>query len=351
MEKTKVLIVDDSALMRRIVCDILESDARFTVVGTARDGLDALEKINNLAPKLITLDVEMPRMDGLEALKEIVRLYRLPVIMLSSLTQRGSAVTVEALAHGAVDFVPKPDLNKAEGRITLARELLQKAAAAAGAHISPLPSLPGEPLAALPVGTQAARRVVAVAASTGGPRALEMLLTALPGDLPAAVLVTQHMPPVFTRALAERLDKHSALEIKEAENGEPLLNGIVYVAPGNYHLEVNSNHSIRLTQTPQVEYVRPSATVMMRTVAEVYRNNVLGVILTGMGKDGTEGMAAIKQQGGVTLAQDEATSVIFSMPRAAIQAGVVDRVLPLTELPGIITALCRRSVDGSGFRL
>jgi len=350
MEKTKVLVVDDSALMRRIVCDILENDPRFTVVGTARDGLEALEKIGRLAPGLVTLDVEMPRMGGLEALKEIVRLYRLPVIMLSSLTQRGSAVTLEALAHGAVDFVPKPDLSGEDGRNSLARELLQKAAAASGAQIIPL-SAPQRPPVPLPAAAQAARRVVAVAASTGGPRALEMFLTALPGDLSAALLVTQHMPPVFTRALAERLDKLSALKIKEAENGELLLTGYVYVAPGNFHLEVDNRHCVRLTQTPPVEFVRPSATVMMRAVAEVYKNFVLGVIMTGMGKDGMEGMAAIKQQGGVTLAQDEATSVIFSMPKAAIQAGLVDRVLPLGELPGMVTALCRRSVDGSGFRL
>lgn len=350
MEKTKVLVVDDSALIRRIVRDILESDPRFTVVGAARDGQDALEKIEKLAPQLVTLDVEMPRMGGLEALKEIIRLYRLPVIMLSSLTQRGSAVTVEALAHGAVDFVPKPDMTATDARNSLARELLQKAAAAAGAQIIPLPAARRQPVSQ-PQATQAARRVVAVAASTGGPRALESIITALPGDLAAAVLVTQHMPPVFTKALAERLNKLSALEIKEAENGEPLLNGKVYVAPGNFHLEVDSRHCTRLTQSPPVEYVRPSATVMMRTVAEVYRSHALGVILTGMGKDGKEGIAAIKRQGGVTLAQDEATSVIFSMPKAAIQAGVVDRVLPLGELPGMVTALCRRSADGSGFRL
>jgi two-component system chemotaxis response regulator CheB len=350
MEKVKVLVVDDSALIRRIVSDILESDPRFTVVGAARDGQDALEKIVRLTPQLITLDVEMPRMGGLETLKEIVRLFRLPVIMLSSLTQRGSAVTVEALAHGAVDFVPKPDMTGKDAINSLARELLPKAAAAAGAQIIPLPAARRQ-LAFEPQATQAARLVVAVAASTGGPRALESIVTALPGDLAAAVLVTQHMPPVFTKALAERLNKLSALEIKEAENGEPLLNGKVYVAPGNFHLEVDSRHCTRLTQSPPVEYVRPSATVMMRTVAEVYRSHALGVILTGMGKDGKEGIAAIKRQGGVTLAQDEATSVIFSMPKAAIQAGVVDRVLPLGELPGMVTALCRRSADGSGFRL
>ncbi|MBT9172593.1 MAG: Chemotaxis response regulator protein-glutamate methylesterase [Syntrophomonadaceae bacterium] len=350
MEKIKVLVVDDSALIRRIVSDILEGDPRFAVVGTARDGQDALEKIEKLSPQLITLDVEMPRMGGLEALKEIIRLYRLPVIMLSSLTQRGSAVTVEALAHGAVDFVPKPDMTATDARNNLARELLSKAAAAAGAQIIPLPAARGQPVSQ-PQTTQAARRVVAVAASTGGPRALESIMTALPGNLAAAVLVTQHMPPVFTKALAERLNKLSALEIKEAENGEPLLNGKVYVAPGNFHLEVDSRHCTRLTQSPPVEYVRPSATVMMRTVAEVYKSHALGVILTGMGKDGKEGIAAIKRQGGVTLAQDEATSVIFSMPKAAIQAGVVDRVLPLGELPGMVIALCRRSADGSGFRL
>ncbi|MBS3946679.1 MAG: chemotaxis response regulator protein-glutamate methylesterase [Dethiobacter sp.] len=353
MEKTRVLVVDDSALMRRIVRDILESDPRFTVVDTARDGVDALEKIGRYAPQLVTLDVEMPRMGGLEALKEIIRRYRTPVIMLSSLTQQGSAVTIEALALGAVDFVPKPDLKHIESRECLARELLQKAAAVPGARVMPAPVPQKQPVSVrVKEATQAkARRVVAIGASTGGPQALEKLLTALPGDLPAAVLVTQHMPPSFTRALAERLNKLSALDIKEAEDGEPVLMGKVYVAPGNFHLEVDGSHCVRLSQTPPVEYVRPSATVMMKAMASVYKNDALGVILTGMGKDGAEGMIAIKRQGGMTMAQDEATAVIFSMPRAAIQAGVVDRILPLGEMSGMITALCRRNVNESGSRL
>lgn len=353
MVQIKVLVVDDSALMRKIVSDIFSADTRFTVVDTARDGIDALEKMIKLNPDLITLDVEMPRLDGLQTLKEIVRRYKVPVIMLSSLTKRGSHVTMEALSIGAVDFIAKPDKLSAEGKTELQRELLLKAAFATSLRVQ-VGSLPIErpvKAAKFTLARQLGAKAVAIGASTGGPRALEAILLSLPSNLPAAVFVTQHMPPKFTQALAERLDKSAAIRIKEAEHGEPVQMGVVYLAPGNFHLEIAADRRIRLTQDPQVEHVRPSATVMMLSVAAVYGKDSVGVILTGMGKDGAAGMAEIKKHGGYTLAQDEATAVIFSMPRAAIQAGAVEQVLPLEKIAGAITALCGGDADGQRHEL
>jgi len=354
MVQIKVLVVDDSALMRKIVSDIFSADTRFTVVDTARDGIDALEKMIKLNPDLITLDVEMPRLDGLQTLKEIVRRHKVPVIMLSSLTKRGSHVTMEALSIGAVDFIAKPDKLSSEGKAELQRELLLKAAVATSLRVQagslPIerPAMAAKLTLARQLGTT---KAVAIGASTGGPRALEAILLSLPSNLPATVFVTQHMPPKFTQALAERLDKSAAIRIKEAEDGEPVQTGVVYLAPGNFHLEIAADKRIRLTQYPPVEHVRPSVTVMMLSVAAVYGKDSVGVILTGMGKDGAAGMAEIKKHGGYTLAQDEATAVIFSMPRAAIQAGAVERVLPLEKIAGAITALCGGNADGQGHGL
>ncbi|MCW3488710.1 protein-glutamate methylesterase/protein-glutamine glutaminase [Dethiobacter alkaliphilus] len=343
MEPVKVLVVDDSALMRRIVKDIFNADPRFQVVAIARDGVDALEKIIKFQPGLVTLDVEMPRLNGLETLKEIVRRFDIPVIMLSSLTQQGSQVTVEALSIGAVDFITKPELHHGNVKETLKEQLLTKAAVAAQVKVQsgPVPVLPPKLVPQKPA-VRSAAKVVAIGASTGGPRALEAVLLSLPQNLPAAVLVTQHMPPKFTKALADRLNKAAAIRVKEAEEGEPILAGVAYIAPGNFHLEVASDHTVRLTQDPPVQHVRPSATVMMLSAAAVYGKQMVGVILTGMGKDGADGMVEIKRQGGSVLAQDETTSAIFSMPRAAIQAGAADQVLPLEKIAAAITALCGR---------
>jgi two-component system chemotaxis response regulator CheB len=349
MELVKVLVVDDSALMRRIIHDILDGDQRFIVVGTARDGVDALEKMERLRPDLVTLDVEMPRMDGLNTLKEIMRRHGTPVLMLSNRTHRGSSVTMEALALGAVDFLAKPKNPSGENRENLARELLAKAAAAAGIKAVASSPLRGAVKAPeKPSVLAVAPKVVAIGASTGGPRALEALLTELPYNLSAAVLVTQHMPPKFTYALANRLNNIAAIRIKEAENGEPILSGVVYIAPGDYHLTVDGKQCVCLTQDPPVEHVRPSVTVMMLSAAEVYHGNIIGVILTGMGKDGAEGMLEIKRRGGRTLAQDEESAVIFSMPRAAIAVGAVDYVLPLSQLAGKISGLCGRTSNDGG---
>lgn len=350
MAQIKVLVVDDSALMRKIVSDIFAADPRFTVVALARDGVDALEKLLKFKPDLVTLDVEMPRLDGLQTLKEIIRIHQVPVIMLSSLTKRGSQVTVEALSLEAVDFIAKQDLSCLDGKAALQKELLLKAAAAVqmNAQAAFLPFKPPNMVAKSAAARPLAVKAVAIGASTGGPRALEAVLLSLPGNLPATIFITQHMPPKFTQALAERLDKTAAIRIKEAQHGEPVQTGTAYVAPGDYHLEITADKTIRLTQAPPVEYVRPSATVMMLSVAAVYGKNSVGVILTGMGKDGAVGMVEIKGQGGHTLAQDEATAVIFSMPWAAIQTGAVERVLPLEKMAGAITALCGGSADEPG---
>jgi len=348
MAKTRVLVVDDSAFMRKVICDMIAQDDSLEVVGTARDGLDALEKIAQLRPDVVTLDVEMPRKNGLETLRDLMKSQPVPVVMLSSMTQSGAKATIEALALGAVDFVAKPS-----GPISLdieqvQDELVGKIKAAALARVQrgmglrrPLvkaktrrparkitefsrPAVSGS-------GTRP-RTVLAIGASTGGPRALEAVIRHFPADLPAGVLVVQHMPAGFTRSMAERLDQLSSIKVKEAENGEHIRAGVVYIAPGDYHMVVSGDGVIHVEQTSPVNYVRPSVDVTLSSLPSIYSDQLVGVILTGMGKDGAAGMAKIKAGGGVTIVQDETTSTIYSMPRAVVENGDADFILPLDRI-------------------
>ncbi len=334
----KVLVVDDSAFMRRVISDMLNSSAGIEVVATARNGIEALEKMVTHEPQVITLDVEMPKMDGITALKQIMRNRPTPVIMLSSVTQKGSKETMEALSLGALDFVPKPsgaislDLEKVKN------ELVFKVRAAVKAQMPAkkvkqkvvFPEPPEK--TTKPVSQTRASKLLAIGSSTGGPKALEVILTHLPGDLPASILITQHMPKGFTRSLAERLDRLCHLRVKEAEDGDIVRNSQVFIAPGGYHLKLKKKEEIYLSEEDPVEHVRPSADVMMKSIAEHYGANIVGVILTGMGKDGTSGMEAIKKAGGRTIAQDKSTATIFSMPRSVIEAGYADIVVPLKDM-------------------
>ncbi len=344
MAKTRVLVVDDSAFMRKVISDMISQVPSFEVVGTARDGLDALQKVAQLQPDVVTLDVEMPHKNGLETLRDIMASQPVPVVMLSSVTQSGAKATLEALALGAVDFIPKPS-----GAISLdiekiKDELLTKLKAAALAKVHPLKAKP-QPIKTIgipPVKKQAVfpkpsdstspRIIVAIGASTGGPRALEAVLRQFPKDMPAAVLVVQHMPAGFTRSMAERLDQLSSIKVKEAEEGEPISPGVAYVAPGDYHMVVGAGGVIHLERTPPVNYVRPSIDVTFLSLPPAYAGQTVGVILTGMGKDGAAGMAKIKAAGGVTIVQDESTSVIYSMPRAVVENGDADYILPLDRI-------------------
>ncbi len=366
--KPKVLVVDDSAFMRKFISDIVEKSGEFDLIGVARNGEDALRKIRLLKPDIVTMDVEMPKLDGLSTLKEIMGKNPLPVVMVSSLTRKGSEITIEALSAGAVDFVTKPSLFKGESSEEIKRLLPEKLKAAARAHLENRPALPPPPPAGtgkgpaasttptvsavspapfapvihkLPSIGQKARHIVAIGASTGGPRALEEVLRGLPGDLPAAVLITQHMPPGFTESLAKRLDRVSFLKVKEASEGDVIMEGSAYLARGGLHLIVNSNHSLSLDSSAPVQHVRPSADVMMKSIAEHYGSATMGVILTGMGRDGTEGMNWIRSKGGKTVVQEPSTAVIPSMPQAVIKSGLADEVVPLNQVAATVARLLR----------
>ena len=337
-KRIEVLVVDDSAYMRKVVSNLLQSDQNIFVADTARDGLDALEKIKKLKPSVVTLDVEMPRLDGLSALERIMRECPTPVIMLSSLTQEGSETTVKALTMGAVDFVGKPsgtislDIHKVQ------EELVAKVKVAAGASISNFRS-PVIPRIERPVLTSAVsssasapKRLVVIGSSTGGPNALQQVIPRLPGNLPAAVMIVQHMPPGFTKSLAKRLNDSSQLEICEAKEGDILQNGKVYVAPGGYHMILRSKTLIGLNQEPPVHSVRPAVDVTLESAVRYFGSKAVGVILTGMGFDGSKGSLILKNAGGRIIAQDEATCVVYGMPRVVVEMGKADRIIPIQQI-------------------
>jgi len=340
----KVLVVDDSAFMRKFIGDIIQSDSEMELVGTARNGEDALRKIAIYKPDVITLDVEMPGLNGLDTLKRIMEQTPLPVIMVSSLTQRGSKITIEALAAGAIDFITKPSLVKGESAEEIRRLLPLKIKAAAGARLGaykdPVCFEEKKVKKTGPSG-RLARKIVAIGASTGGPRALEEVLKGFPADLPAAVLITQHMPAGFTDSLSKRLDRICPLKVAEAANGESILESKAYVAPGGFHLLVAKDGTTLLSSSAPVNYVRPSADLMMETAAEVFGPSVVGVVLTGMGRDGAEGMARIKEKGGKTVVQDPNTAVIPSMPQAVIKKGSADMIVSLERVAAVVTGLLK----------
>ncbi|MCL5958635.1 MAG: chemotaxis response regulator protein-glutamate methylesterase [Chloroflexi bacterium] len=338
----KVLVVDDSAYMRYVLRTNLDADPDITVVDTARDGLDALAKIAALKPEVITLDLEMPRMDGFAALKRIMAEFGLPVIILSSLSQEGADATIKALRLGAADFVPKPAAG-GMGFQDIRAELLSKIKGVRGLNTSKLQvtehMVAPRSRSAVKMQARACNGVVVIGTSTGGPRALHEVVPHLPASLPLGVLIVQHMPPGFTKSLSQRLDEVSALTVKEAEQGDIVQAGVALLAPGNYHMTVVKNGTISLDQEPPRHGVRPSVDATMESVAQVYGPASLGVILTGMGCDGTQGAKAIKEAGGHIIAEDESSCVIYGMPRSAVEAGVVDRIAPLVRVPGEIVAL------------
>jgi two-component system chemotaxis response regulator CheB len=337
----RVLVVDDSAFMRHTLAKRLEADPTITVVGTARDGLDALARIPTLQPDVVTLDVEMPRMDGLTALRRIMSECPTPVVMLSAFTQQGARVTIQALMRGAVDFVPKPD---ATANVTsVVKELVLKIRIAAMTPASSYPPSPPPPRPFTPKSTPRSFRrgdpVIVIGASTGGPRALQSVLCDLPADLPAAIVMVQHMPPSFTRALAQRLDENSPLTVQQAVDGDCLARGLALLAPGNFHLQLNGRRGVSLDQGPRRNGVRPALDVSMESAAAHHGPAVVGVVLTGMGADGTAGARHIKQAGGQVIAEHPSTSTVYGMPRSVIEAGLADRVVPLSEVASTLVEL------------
>jgi two-component system chemotaxis response regulator CheB len=336
----RVVVVDDSAFVRQALARMLASEPDIQVVGLAVDGQDGVEKVAALRPDVVTLDVQMPRMGGLEALKRIMAESPVPVLLLSSLTREGAAVTLQGLELGAMDFVDKSRVQGNMNLLNLADELKTKVRALAGGHPHP-PSAPAAaapappPPVAKPVPHAHHADVVVIGTSTGGPPALQAIIPRLPEDLAAAVLVVQHMPLGFTRSLAERLDARSEVPVREAREGEEVEPGTVLIAPAGSHMKVRRKGQgvrVALDEEPRASLHRPSVDILMVSVARVYGARALGVVLTGMGADGVEGLRAIREAGGQTFAESEETCIIYGMPKAAVEAGVVDRSIPLTRM-------------------
>lgn len=347
----KVLVVDDSAFMRKVISDILNTDAGIQVIDTARNGVEALDKVKQLQPDVVTLDVEMPLMDGITCLQELLKIRRIPVIMLSSLTTEGADATIRALEYGAVDFITKPTNIFQMGGDDKKLEIIEKVKVAKGSAVSKqiYPAIPPRPRSgtekkALPPKNTQIRKYVAIGTSTGGPRALQDVIPKIPGDIPAAFLIVQHMPAGFTRSLAERLNNLSELTVKEAEHGEDVKAGHAYIAPGDFHMLVEGyggdKLKICLSKEPPVGGHRPSVNVMMNSLSDTGYKNVMGVIMTGMGGDGSEGIKKLKKiNEGSIIAQDEKSCVVYGMPRVAVQTGVVDTVVPLKDISSEIIKL------------
>jgi two-component system chemotaxis response regulator CheB len=399
--KIRVLIIDDSALMRQVLQSLLEQDSTLEVVGGAADPIIAWRKIQHLRPDVLTLDVEMPRMDGLSFLKHLMAEHPLPVVMISSLTELGCDTTFRALELGAIDFVTKPRTDIRERMPEMAREVIEKIKTAAAArhyvrlqskirhskariqgrnifHPSPPVPMPVSmpvPLSMsmfIPQGAGAEARawavaeawapeesgrwlpssappVIAVGASTGGTEAIRQILSGLPADFPGMVIV-QHMPPKFTRAFAERLNALGPMRVSEAEDGGRVLVGHVLIAPGDFHMILardGAGYQVRLNQEPAVHHHRPSVDILFLSCAQVARGNALGLLLTGMGEDGARGLLEMRQAGARTLVQDEASSVVFGMPKAAIDQGAAEQVLPLGDISAALQSLVHSSTGSA----
>ncbi|AOE83984.1 protein-glutamate methylesterase/protein-glutamine glutaminase [Pseudomonas sp. TCU-HL1] len=346
----KVLVVDDSALIRSLLSEIVRADAELQLVGVAPDAFVARDLIKQHSPDVITLDVEMPRMDGLTFLDKLMKGRPTPVVMISSLTERGSEATLRALELGAIDFVAKPKLGIAEGMQAYAEDIRTKLKVAARARMirrtqpTERPVERGLPI----VGTE---KLIAIGASTGGTEAIKEVLLGLPADSPG-VVITQHMPPGFTRSFAARLDKLCRISVSEARDGDRILPGTALLAPGGLHMEVarsGANYVARLSEAPPVNGHRPAVDVMFNSAARCAGRNLIAALLTGMGKDGARGLLEIREAGGYTVAQDEASCVVYGMPREAAEIGAAEDVLALEEIAPALLAQARRR--GSGNRV
>jgi two-component system chemotaxis response regulator CheB len=337
----KVLIVDDSAFMRYAISHHLEGNSQIQVVGTARNGIEALDLLPKLNPNVITMDIEMPQMDGITTLREIMKNFPRPVIMLSSLTHEGSEATIMSLTLGAVDFVTKPSQKTSIDEVI--DDLAEKIIRAAATQVKPSSSSIKVMGFATGNKTKAVVRafgrrdpIVVIGSSTGGPRALTAVLSNLPYDLPAAVVIVQHMPAGFTHSLADRLNSESALQVKEASEGDCLEIGKVLLAPGGYHMTFNETGIVALNQNPTVHGVRPAVDVTLISLVQSFGKNVTAAILTGMGNDGTNGATLLHSLGGSVIAEHESSCAVYGMPRSVIEAGSADEIVPIDKMAGTI---------------
>lgn len=357
-EKTRVVVVDDSALVRSLLTEIINREADMECVGAAADPLVAREMIRELSPDVITLDIEMPRMDGIDFLARLMRLRPMPVVMVSTLTERGAEVTMRALELGAIDFVAKPRIGVADGMRALAHDITEKIRIAARARVpgraaAPDPGVDARAPAAARIGRLSSEKIICIGASTGGTEATKELLMAMPTDSPA-IVITQHMPPGFTRTYASRLDGLCRMAVKEAENGERILPGHAYIAPGGLQLSIErsgANYLARVEPTEPVNRHRPSVEVLFLSAARAAGPNAIAVMLTGMGADGATAMKAMRDAGSWNIVQDEASCVVFGMPREAIAAGAAHEVLPLGRIAPRLIERLRSSAGAASHRL
>lgn len=335
----RVLVVDDSALMRKLISGILNSDKEIEVIDTAKNGQDALEKIGKLKPDVVTLDIRMPDMSGLDVLYEVMKKNPTPVIMFSGYSQMGTSEAIRAFDYGAVDVLAKPDRSVSSDLERVKDELIRLVKVAASVEISNLIIEKRKEVLKIP---KVSKKLLVVGASTGGPPALEALLSNLPKDLPVPVLVVQHMPEGFTKSFSERLDSLCQIHVKEAEDGDRLLSGVAYVAKAGWHMEikkVDKYFKIFLSKSPPVHWLRPAVDVTLKSAAQFFGDTMIAVILTGMGKDGVDGTRLVKENDGKVVVQDKATSLIFGMPKAVIDEGNADFILPLQKISGKVVDL------------
>lgn len=361
-----VLVVDDSALMRKVISDILSEDEELKVIATARNGLDAVQKVERFRPDVVTLDVEMPELDGLHALGYIMSECPTPVVMLTAVDEKSAERTLSAFEYGAVDFIQKPSGNISLNISDIAKNIRQKVKMAAKVDLKKLEFMEEQvtksredigkkrekkPLTNLgsvkrkPLSRQ---KILAIASSTGGPRALEQVIPKLPGNLNIPVVIVQHMPAGFTASLAQRLDTQSKRKVCEAKDGETVRNGVVYLAPGNFHMEIvrkningRDREVISLNQKPREQGVRPCANILFKSLVPIYGQNILSVILTGMGADGADGAEEIKKTGGKVITEDEKSCVVYGMPKVAVQRGLSDSVVALEKISDEIVMMLK----------
>jgi two-component system chemotaxis response regulator CheB len=336
-KKIRVIIVDDSLFMRAAIKKILDGDPRFEVTAVCKDGVEAVDKVTTMGADVVTMDYNMPRMNGADAVRAIMAKRPTPVLMLSAHTRDGARETLEALSAGAIDFLTKPSGEVSADFHKMGPALVEKLASVAQGRpriekAGPAPRSTLNPSALLNTWPPGGPRVVVVGISTGGPSALTQVVPALPADTSFAMLIVQHMPAQFTAALAERLDSLSGIEVREAKDGDRPRQGIALLAPGDRHLEIGEGGVLHLSDGPPVNNCRPSADVTMKAAARVFGRRAIGLLMTGMGRDGADGLAAIKAAGGHTFAQDRDSCVIWGMPRAAVELGVVDEELPLDQI-------------------
>ena len=331
----RVLVVDDSPFIRRILTDWLKGESEFELIGTASNGQEAVDLASTLKPDVITMDIEMPIRDGLSALEEIMKSSPCPVLMVSSLTQEGADATLRALTLGAVDFVPKPNGSSSLAFIGAKEEFLEKLRACVSANLK---AVHRKPVLARAPKSGGSDRVICIASSTGGPKALATLWQSLPEGFPAAILIAQHMPSGFTQSLAKRLTAVGSVPCREAQNGDYVRPGAAYIAPGGYHMVVSSGGLIELNQEAPIHGVRPAADHLFQSAAAVYGSKLLGIVLTGMGRDGAAGAKAVRDAGGLVYGEDESTCAIYGMPRAAKELGGINAEFPIHELGAAVVA-------------